>query len=160
MDDVKIVFSRRAALKAAYRQGLDRAVRALAFELQGQAMDEMLRYPEERRPIDTGALRASGYVDTGDPGARSRALSDAGRAASRPGRKSGRPGKARFSPVPDPMADLEAAVVFGQEYAVFIELGTDRRPATPFLGPARETVSRMVDETVRRFVDAAVRGSG
>lgn len=83
-----------------------------------------------KAPVDTGALRSSIYTSL--KGGSKFAEASAEAHARRPDTRTG--------PLPVPEDDHTAYVGPSVEYGAAVELGTTRRPATPYLLPAvRET---------------------
>lgn len=87
-------------------------------------------------PVDTGAYRASYYVNTGK---------DDGYGRSEGRVKSLNP-KADTAPIPNAGGDVLAVVGASVNYAVYLELGTSRRAATPILLPAVEQIAAKLNE--------------
>lgn len=94
-----------------------KAVRTAAFDIEREA--KLLA------PVDTGFLRASIYtVTNGGSGFKVSAVSASGRAQ-----------RTLFGAVT--VADkYEAAVAVGAQYGIYLEYGTYRSPAQPFMTPA------------------------
>jgi HK97 gp10 family phage protein len=97
--------------------GLDKSVEqvieAFAFEVEAEA--------KTLAPVLTGALRASIYTRTKSGGSQPTAI-----------------GSAPSEEIPAPGGDVIATVGSGIEYGAFVELGTHKMGAQPFLGPAVE----------------------
>jgi HK97 gp10 family phage protein len=93
---------------------VDKAVRATAFDVQGIAVS--------LAAVDTGAMRASIFVKTHGGGQEPNALGDAEVSDPTPG---------------DPPL-MTAYVAPGVNYAGYVEFGTDRMAAQPFMTPAVE----------------------
>jgi len=156
MADIRIKTENYDLAKRQVREGLDAAIRALAFGVQAAAMDNIRQYPEENRPIDTGALLNSIYVTTRDADGRGEAMVRASSAAATPG-KSGRTHSAPQGMASDfGHAIMQAKVAVLVEYGVYVEEGTSRKEARPFLRPAFEDIRPKVDEIVKRHVDRAL----
>lgn len=95
------------------------ALRALAVEIEAQA--------KIMAPVDTGALRNSIYTEGNGQSGFSAASSSA---------QSAHPGiSTEAAPSPD---DNHAIIVACVDYAAYVELGTSKQGAQPFLGPALE----------------------
>lgn len=94
-------------------------VRKAALDIEAQA--------KSRAPVDTGFLRSSIYTVTADS-------SDYGRA--------GKSGNGTMLPeIPHPPANPpEADVAVGAAYGVYVEYGTSKAPAQPYLAPAVDAV--------------------
>ena len=107
------------------------AVRATAFTIEAKA--------KVRAPVDTGALRNSIYTRVGrTPSQMPVVTGDAARAE-----------------LPEPNEDTTAHVGPSVEYALYVELGTHRMAAQPFLGPA---VNDATDELARNMGRAVTNG--
>lgn len=83
-----------------------------------------------RVPVDTGALRNSIYTECG-------------------GKKSGTPGD---NPFPSP-SGTDAHVGPSMNYALFVEFGTRRMGAQPYLVPAVREVERALADQWRTIAD-------
>lgn len=92
-------------------------------------------------PVDTGANRASIYTKT----------KKGGRA---PDQWTG----VVYVDLPEPRTELEVIVGPTTEYAIGLELGTNRRAATPFLTPAIEQVTRDLERLIRPGARDALEG--
>lgn len=143
--------------KKQVREGVDRAVRALAFGIQAAAMDHIRQYPESIRPIDTGAMLNSIYVTTSDSDGRVDAIANATAAGSRPGIKSGMTNPATPG-IPSDFGKkiMEAKVAVLVEYGVYVEEGTSRMAGRPFLKPAFGDVRPKVNDIVKMHVNRAL----
>lgn len=97
---------------------MDRIVTQTAFRIENRA--------KQGTPLITGALRNSGYTKTVKNNGASKARADA--LAKNP--------KVEFSQEPAKPEIGQAIVGFAVEYAVYVELGTSRKAARPFLLPA------------------------
>lgn len=100
----------------------DTVIRRMAFELQGIA--------QVKAPHDTNALRNSIYTNTSKGSKYSEA--DAGAKARNPA--------AQTSPIPEASGEMTAVVGACVNYAQYLEEGTSRMAAQPFLKPAAEMV--------------------
>ncbi|MCA1596068.1 MAG: hypothetical protein LC772_06555 [Chloroflexi bacterium] len=98
-------------------------VRKTCFDIEGVA--------KQNAAVDTGAMRASIYsVVEGQDGSGD---ADAAALAANP--------KAELLPKPDLTVDtMNGFVAVGASYAGYIEYGTTRAPAQPFLSPAVDQV--------------------
>ena len=113
--------------------------------------------------VDTGALMNSVYTQTAMHDGRDSAISDASAAALTNGRHSGAPHPKPFS---EEVATEEvkgegmtAKVGVAAEYGFYIEEGTPRTTARPFLRPAAETVRGLIKEMARKRVAAALKAA-
>lgn len=101
-------------------------VARVAFTVEGKA--------KIKAPVDTGALRASIYTSMRRSSRASEAMAAA--RARRP--------EAGVGALPTPHDDFTAHVGPSVEYGEQVELGTSRRPGTPYLQPAlRESEDEM-----------------
>ncbi|MCW5936726.1 MAG: hypothetical protein KIT11_05410 [Fimbriimonadaceae bacterium] len=153
MAEVRLRIDRFDLAKSGVRKGLDGAVRALASECQARAIDNIGAYPEARRPIDTGAMQASIYVETADSSERQEALARAAEQYATASRAEAPP-EGAASPRP---ADLEAKVAVGVEYGVYVEQGTPKMAARPFLEPALASLEAETERVVKEAVAEALR---
>jgi len=95
-------------------------VRKTAFKVEQNA--------KMRAAVDTGAMRNSIYVVTPDSDSYTQAAGAA---------KAANP-NAETSPLPQPTGEFTAHVGPAVEYAVYVELGSHKMAAQPFLVPAVE----------------------
>ena len=118
-------------LREAIDRNADRIVRKTAFDLQGEAM--------QRAPVDTGFLKNSIYVRTESTSGYAGASEKAGEQNA----------DGQMLPeVPQP-GEHTAIVAVGAEYGVYVEMGTARRAATPFLAPAAERVRPQFEKALK-----------
>ena len=115
---------------------LDRIVSQSKFNAQ-QVVTRLALQVEQRAkmlaPVDTGALRASIYTNTpGNNGFRGSII----RVVKRGERATER--EAEELPMPD--GDIGAVVGSPMSYAAYVELGTSRMGARPYLTPSVETI--------------------
>lgn len=98
-----------------FHTAMSQVVKKTAFDLQANA--------QTLAPVDTGNLRSSIYTKTSDgdqyPGGGSAAPID--------------------NQVPG-VDDMTAYVAVGAQYGIYLEMGTTRMPAHPYLAPAAEAV--------------------
>lgn len=135
---------------------LSKIVRKTAFNVESGA--------KQNAPVDTGFLRASVFTVTdrtsGFGGARTAAIMKAGASAAKTARKryktsskdvrqaaaisakeeAERGSVSSFIETIHAPGRLEALVAVGAEYGVYVEYGTTRAPAQPYLTPAVESV--------------------
>lgn len=102
------------------RTRVGQIVRKTALDAQAAA--------QAASPVDTGALRASIYTASFGASVGTNAQVSVQATA----------GKAALFPPYELTAAFQAAVVVGAEYGYWVEVGTTRRPARPFLLPAIE----------------------
>lgn len=116
---------------------VDKAIRATAFEVQGIAEGLI----QAQDAIDTGATLNSGFTKTSKGSSFDTA---AGKASGlRPDAEmvDGTPGDAKL---------MQAYISFATNYAIFIELGTHKMGARPFLGPATEKADEIFEKNIKR----------
>lgn len=123
--------SRIPALLKRERQEVDRIIREAAFEVEGLA--------KLAAPVDTGLLRASVYTVTSRSS--NRAEADANAQQIAPGVDLGMEPTAQ---------EMTAVVTVGAEYGIYVELGSEKMGARPYLGPALEQVSQRLGAELRR----------
>ena len=110
----------------------DKAVRAIAFSIEGKA--------KVKTPVDTGALRSSIYVRTAQGDFSSRTANSgppllpekADPNLARETLPSVKPGEAVIGP--------------SVEYGIHVEFGTSKQAAQPYLGPAVTEAARELEE--------------
>jgi len=114
------------------------AVRAIAFDIQ---LDAQLN-----APVDTGALKNSIYTVTSEGSDYVDRTGDA--VVANP----------EIEPLPEVTAEeagvdeLTAIVAVGAEYGLYVEMGTSRTPAQPYLGPAAEGQREAFTEAMKRVL--------
>lgn len=120
-----------------YEEAIDKLVRATAFKVEREA--------KQHAPVDTGFLRNSIYTRT---------ETDSGyaKSATAAGRHGGGAGQTLFAEVAQP-APRTAYVAVGAEYGMYVEFGTSRMPAKPYMLPAVEAVRPQFTEAMRRLVE-------
>ena len=103
-------------------------IRIVAFALEGRA--------KLKAPVDTGALRASIYTRTRKSGGGFSSSMIKGFAKIT--KKHANVGTREVTELPAPQGDEIAIVGPTVDYGIYVELGTRRMAARPFLGPATE----------------------
>lgn len=104
----------------------ERALKRAAFQIESRA--------KQKAPVDTGALRSSIYTRIG----RGPDTSTVG---------------ADRTPLPEPGGDLVAHIGPSVHYGIYVEMGTHRAAAQPYLLPAvRETEAELA-EIFRDVID-------
>lgn len=86
------------------------------------------RVAKELAPVDTGALRSSIYTKIKQGG-------------HQPDQRDG----VVYVDLPEPESELEAIVGPTVEYGIWLELGTDRMAAQPYLTPAVEQITNNLE---------------
>jgi HK97 gp10 family phage protein len=141
-----ITYDRIDELKGALRQKAGEAVRKAAFDIQARA--------KPAAPVDTGFLRNSIYTVTSRGSGYNRAQTQAKNRRSEKYAGTRRVSvEGRMLPdVEQPVGPLDAVVAVGASYGVFVEMGTSRVPARPFLGPAAEAVRPAFEAAMRELL--------
>lgn len=114
-----------------FRQEADIAVRKTAFKIESDA--------KTFTPVDTGALRASIYTVTPRTSTYSSATASA----------RGLNPDFRATVEIQAKQELLAYVAVGASYGVFVEYGTRRMPARPFLTPAADMNKAFFNKEIR-----------
>jgi HK97 gp10 family phage protein len=131
-----------------------KAVAVIAAEVQAEA--------SQNAPIDTGFLRNSIRMQLfGQDG--SPAAYPSGPVYSRARKKMVTIKPVSIEPYQPPRHELEAIVAVGAHYGIYVELGTDRMGAQPYLLPAVEAVRPKVQKIVEHYLNqmlAQVTGQG
>ena len=148
-------------LKGNLPRELAKAVAATAFTIQRDA--------QRRAPVDTGTLKNSIYTVLHGSSGREEALANAEAAWPGPGKKgtTHNPEKEPMPILPSPAAPVpittepalgafHAVVAVGVEYGQYVNYGTGRMAAKPFMTEAananRNTLSKAVDAALKRAV--------
>lgn len=159
---VKITLDNFPALTAEIVQGVGQGVRALAFAVQEQAIENI----REVDAIDTGALRNSIYVETSEANERATALASAVAAGKTVGKKSGKAGAvAAADPGEGLLGDgLTVRVASCVEHGAYVEMGVTAsaygdQPPRPFLHPAAAAIQPKAQGVVAQYVADAVAGA-
>ena len=93
--------------------------------------------------VDTGFMRASIYTVTHNESNYAESSADA---------QGKNPKGVILASASAPDDDLTAVVAVGAEYGIFVELGTTRMRAQPFLLPALEEVARSIGGEVQKVI--------
>lgn len=164
--EIKLVFNDLPKIPPELRAEAAEQVRRTALSIEGRA--KVNATPS----VDTGAMRASIYTITDQGSTYGAAIAkakeeftmSAGRSAFRSAKK-GKKNKARkaakaradasFAANPEaakPASDLSAIVGVGMEYGPYVEYGTARAPAQPFMTPAAEAATPDFMTGMRRVI--------
>ena len=139
-------------------RGLSNAITALAFAVQDRAVDNI----QHIEAIDTGAMRASVYVETSKIKGREPAIEKAISEGQNVGRHSGKPHLE--TEIASPGTEIDsykiAKVGVAVNYGVYVEMGVEGAfgnkdlnfPPRPFLTPAAEEVRGEADVVAARFI--------
>lgn len=125
------------------------AVRKSAFDVQARAQSAI--------PVDTGAAKASIFVVVGDDNGYAQAIDDA-ETAHQTAHKSKHPSGADAEPldffpeIAGPVAPMQAYVAVAVMYGWFLENGTTRTAARPFLAPAMAYVQPFFEIAIGQAV--------
>ena len=128
MQTIKLDTRQLDKIAASLNTNRDKVLKAFAFQIEGKA--------KELAPVDTGAMRASIYTVTKDSDGY-----ESARAASQAQNANVATGKH-----PTPSGKVIANVGPCVEYAGFVELGTSRMSARPYLVPAVEQMARKLND--------------
>lgn len=112
-----------------------KAVRKAAFDIEGGG--------KVNAAVDTGFMKASIYTVTHDES--SYGQGTAGNAG------------ALLPEVEHPASDLEAFVAVGASYGIYVELGTHKMPAQPYLTPAADAVRPALEAAMHKLEQAFAR---
>lgn len=117
------------AIVDAFRTALSQTVRKVAFDGLAAA--------QSNAAVDTGFMKNSGYVVT----AKDSTYSSIGHPVAKEGEHG--PDNVDSYALPEfapPTDEYTAYVCFAANYSIYVEMGTHRAPAQPFLGPGMESV--------------------
>jgi HK97 gp10 family phage protein len=115
MDNIKIDTKKLDELIAKSPEMVDKAIRSTTFDVEGNA--------KSAAAVDTGAMKASIFTKTS-------------KGSNMP---SSVPGDAELNdPTPDTPPLMTAYVAPGVNYAAYVEFGTSKMAAQPFMTPAVE----------------------
>jgi HK97 gp10 family phage protein len=136
-----------------FRREAEKVVLMTAFNIEGDAKIET--------PVDTGALRASIYTVTMYGNGYERAIAEAESVywSNKIGQDTsvGMPLSPR---VPEPASPLVAVVAVGMAYGIYVEFGTDRMAARPFMLPAADRNRSFFATEMAKAVAKAARDAG
>ena len=126
-----VVFNNFAAISVEMRHTMEQLVRKAALDIEREA--------KIRAPVDTGFMRNSIYAVT-------HMSSDYGTGTDTP------PSGASLLPeLPKPKDRLTALVAVGASYGAYVEMGTSRMAAQPYLIPAADVVRPQFVEALARL---------
>jgi HK97 gp10 family phage protein len=123
MSNIQIDTTELDRIAAGLRKNRTQILEALAFEIEREA--------KNNAPYQTGTLSASIHTVT-----------EGGNSLQSFDNKSG----AEVEELPSPSGNVVAVVGTGVEYAAYVELGTSRMAAQPYLGPAVEDKAGKIND--------------
>jgi len=136
-----------------FRDLAGRVIRMTAFMIEGDA--------KLACPVDTGALRASIYTSTAGKSGYEKAIVEAETVywSNKVGQDTskGMP-LSEAAPVPDSL--LTAIVAVGMSYGIYLEKGTTKMPAKPFLGPAADGQRDFFRREMAKAIADAAKSTG
>ena len=138
MLEIKLTQDRFDALRGQLREKAGQVVRKVALDIQADA--------QTMAPVDTGALKNSIYTVTSEGSDYGTALSQA---------MGANPDAAilpAISPEEASVDDLTAIVAVGAEYGLYVEMGTSRMAAQPYLGPAAEGQRQAFEQAMQKVL--------
>lgn len=133
-DEYEVLYNVLPELAAALAKAASELVRKAAFDIQARAA--------QNAPVATGYLKSSIYTVTKD-------ASTYGQGVTTPP-----PGASLLDQVPAPTSATEALVAVGANYGAYIELGTSKAPAQPYLIPAADAVRPSFEAAMAKLEDA------
>lgn len=165
MLSIELTDDRMGELIERMKERAGQAVRTTARNIQIDA--------QSNAPVDTGALKNSIYVVTSE-GSDYAEAKEAARQAVRGEKTSDEAGisaaeaferqaaeisrgidalQLKILPeVEAPQDDLTAIVAVGAEYGIYVEMGTSRQAAQPYLGPAAEGQRQAFEQAMRKVL--------
>lgn len=132
----EVVFNKLPELSAALAKAAEQIVRKAALDIE--------RGAKERAPVATGYLRNSIYAVT-------HTSSDYGQGGGEPPK-----GASLLPEVEKPKDGHTAYVAVGANYGAFVELGTSKMAAQPYLIPAADAVRPAFTDAMSR-IEAAMK---
>lgn len=158
----EIKFDKFKVADKAVAKGLSQALAALGFAIQDRAVDNI----QQIEAIDTGAMRASVYVDTDGVPGRESAVAAAIREGANVGQHSGKPHLETVIAEEGTKVDGPNEVKVGVcvNYGIYVEMGVEGAfgidglnfQPRPYLSPAAEEVRGEADVVTRRFIQDAI----
>jgi HK97 gp10 family phage protein len=132
---VRVTINRTDKITEAIRRNTKLAVKKTIFDAEAEA--------KRLAAVDTGAMEASIYSVVGGESHYSKSVSESTRMNE---------GVPLFPEVknPDPYGGV---LVCGAEYGWYVEHGTERAPAQPFMTPAAELVREPFKQAMSRILD-------
>lgn len=128
METIKLDTAALDKIAANLGKSRDKVLKAFAFEIEGAA--------KQMAPVDTGAMRASIYTVTKDSDGYDSARADS----------QGLNASVATGQHPKPSGNVVANVGPCVAYAGYVELGTSRMSARPYLVPAVEQMARKLND--------------
>jgi HK97 gp10 family phage protein len=135
------------AANDAVREGVLDGLRAFAFALQAEVMAKIT----DQGLVDTGALRRSVFVEAKGISQRDEKFADAVAVA----KKSSKVHEAESGAKID--TSYQAKVGVCVNYGIYLEMGTVKMAARPYMKPASDTMQVRAEQIVGKFVTAAMR---
>lgn len=132
---VELVFNHIGKIKAEARAKADKIVRKTAFDIEAGA--------KQNAPVDTAALENSIYTATKNDSNYDTATSTA----------LGKNPDAHILPEVRPTDDLTAVVGPSVDYGLVVEMGSHKKGARPYLGPAAELARPSFLKAMERLID-------
>lgn len=154
MSSIKVNLGPLEKFGESFKARASEVIRSTAFLIQYEA--------QGRAPVDTGALRASIYVQTSEKDERPTALVDAEAKYQSPGKS----GEFRFREMPiapettQPDDRLHSIVAAGVGYAYWVEYGSRGGSGKPFMTPAMAAAKPYFNSELAKAVREAGRDSG
>jgi len=130
---------------------VEKVIRKTAFDIEREA--------KILAPVDTGFLRASIYTLTYRGGSMKRAHRQSLGRIARTFRQIGKvidPGE--FLEADSPDNPFESLVAVGAEYGEYLEYGTLRSRAQPFMTPASESVRPQFERDMKKALEGKLEG--
>lgn len=148
-----IKFNDLGKVEEVVRKALVQSIRILAVEVQARAKQNVTNVDA----VDTGNMRASIYTRFHDADSRPNRLQTSGRFYSAKQRKWIVVDETKLGePIPPPSDRFTAHVGVAAEYGMYVEFGTVRMGARPYLAPAAESVKPEVAPLTQRKIREAL----
>jgi HK97 gp10 family phage protein len=133
-DRVIVLLDRIPEVSEHLHVALAKIIKTAAFNIEARAKNEAV--------VDTGAMRAAIYTVTRNSSGYSSAAAQA---------ESLQPGAPMQTEVPPPEKDTSAVVHAGMNYSVYVEYGTTKMAAQPFIAPAVAAEQPNFQQAIRRL---------